>query len=40
MKRFPWPEFIWLIITAVLLYYLKWPILIIAAIVLFLRGWL
>lgn len=33
MKQFPWLEFIWLIITAVLLYVAKWPILLGAAIV-------
>jgi hypothetical protein len=35
-----WHCFVWLIVTAMALHYLKWPILIIAAIVGFVRGWL
>jgi hypothetical protein len=38
MKRFPWLEFTWLILTAIALYFFKWPILVIAAIVVFFRA--
>jgi MFS superfamily sulfate permease-like transporter len=38
MKR-SWPYFLWLILTAVALYYAKWPLLILAALVLFFRGY-
>lgn len=33
--RSSWPLFAWLFVTAILLYYAKWPILIVAALV----GW-
>jgi hypothetical protein len=35
-----WPYFVWLIVTAVALYYLKWPVLLIAALVGFVNVWL
>jgi hypothetical protein len=38
VTRLPWPEFGFLILTAVALYYLKWPLLVPAAIVLLFRG--
>lgn len=34
-----WHLLAWLIVTAVALYYAKWPILILAAFVLVVRGW-
>jgi hypothetical protein len=40
VKHFPWPEFIWLLLTAIALYYLKWPILVIAALVGLVNAWL
>jgi hypothetical protein len=33
-----WPYFAWLIVTAIVMYYAKWPILVIAALVGFFRG--
>jgi len=35
----PWHCFAFLIVTAIALYYAKWPILIIAAIIGIVRGW-
>jgi hypothetical protein len=36
--RNSWPLFVWLIATAVVMYYAKWPILVILAVVLIVRG--
>ncbi len=36
--RTSWPLFAWLIATAVVMYFAKWPILLIAALVGFFRG--
>jgi hypothetical protein len=36
--RNSWPHFAFLIVTAVVMYYAKWPILVIAALVGFFRG--
>ena len=40
MKNFPIAEFTWLIVTAMVMYYAKGPVLVGAAIVLFILGWL
>ena len=40
MKNFPIAEFTWLFVTAVVMYYAKGPVLVGAAIVLFILGWL
>jgi hypothetical protein len=36
--RNSWPLFAWLIVTAIVMYYAKWPILLILALVGFYRG--
>jgi hypothetical protein len=36
--RDSWPLFAWLIVTAIVMYYAKWPILVIAALIGIFRG--